>query len=116
MIVIVWETQYWPFCLDTLCFSFVQCVSAFALNFVNMFLFTVRFVLKQFCLFMNLVCSFNFVDVNVLVYSVRRPCTAGIVSFKKKDSESTLGFTLSCASVPLFLAFVLIGQSYLHIT
>ena len=33
---------------------------------------------------MNFVCSLNFVDVNILVYLVRRPCTAGIVSFNKK--------------------------------
>ena len=30
---------------------------------------------------MNVVCSLNFFDVNVLVYLVCRPRTAGIVSF-----------------------------------
>ena len=38
---------------------------------------------------MNFVCSLNFVDVNILVYLVRRPCTAGIVSFKEKKSKTT---------------------------
>ena len=33
---------------------------------------------------MNFACSLNFVDVNILVYLVRRPCIAGIVSFKKR--------------------------------
>ena len=36
---------------------------------------------------MDFVCSLNFVDVNILVYLVRRPRTAGIVSLKKKKKK-----------------------------
>ena len=64
---------------------------------------------------MNFVCSLNFVDVNILVYLVRRPCTAGIVSFKKNHRKNILGISIIAEGLKYFCDFSSILLSIVNI-